>query len=72
MKLPIVPGNDLNKIETTGFYKGSNLKNAPVKSDVTVCHIPSTDYSEQVISANGVFYRRIKLFNGTWQEWERK
>lgn len=75
MSVPDISGSDLNDLKTTGWYKGENLKNAPVNGYGYLKHIerrpalkPFYTESEQAININEVVYCRV-MINRIWGKW---
>lgn len=73
-----ISGQDLNSKMPTGFYKGSNLKNAPGSSwfyIINIQHDNSWIYEEAISYSDSTFNQGLRnyyrvLDNGTWSSWQ--
>jgi hypothetical protein len=75
MNFPDISGSDLNDLKITGWYKGENFKNAPIKGHGYLWHVqhgPALKLfykeNEQAIKINGVLYYRA-MMQGLWSKW---
>lgn len=71
-----ISSTDLNNLDVTGFYRGSNLTNAPVSNTwFYVLHLKhSSVYKQQIAirfgTSNNATHTRT-LDNGTWSAWSQ-
>lgn len=62
---------DLNDIKDTGFYKGTNIVNAPDNGTfyISVIQYDSSRVYQEAVSLNGEKYYGRVLVNGEWRKW---